>query len=88
MRLRTRVIVGASFALGYYFGAKAGRERYEQIRKGLDALPIGAAASKARALADLGVERVRRAISREPASPLHAVATPEDAARAAQLSSR
>jgi hypothetical protein len=87
MRLRTRVIVGVSFALGYYFGAKAGRERYEQIRKGLDALPIGVAATKARALADLGVERVRRAVSREPAT-LRAVETPEDVARATQLSSR
>ena len=36
MRFRTGVIVG--LGLGYYFGAKAGRERYEQIEEWLDRL--------------------------------------------------
>jgi len=31
MRFRTGVLAG--FALGYYFGTKAGRERYEQIEE-------------------------------------------------------
>ena len=31
MRFRTGVLAG--FALGYYFGAKAGRERYQQIEE-------------------------------------------------------
>ena len=31
MKLRTAVLIG--FAVGYVLGAKAGRERYEQIRK-------------------------------------------------------
>ncbi|HEY6533635.1 MAG TPA: YtxH domain-containing protein [Acidimicrobiales bacterium] len=34
MRFRTGVIIGA--AVGYYYGAKAGRERYEQIDAVLD----------------------------------------------------
>lgn len=36
MRFRTGLIVG--LGLGYYFGAKAGRERYEQIEEWLDRL--------------------------------------------------
>ena len=36
MKFRTGLLVGA--ALGYYYGAKAGRERYEQIDRGLDKL--------------------------------------------------
>jgi hypothetical protein len=34
MRFRAGLLVG--FAVGYYFGAKAGRERYEQIEEWLD----------------------------------------------------
>jgi len=34
MRFRTGVIIGA--AVGYYYGAKAGRERYQQIDAVLD----------------------------------------------------
>ena len=61
MRLRLGFITG--FALGYYLGAMAGRERYEQINKllrqaqGSDALE--GAAGKARAVVDLGRERAR-----------------------------
>lgn len=36
MRARTGVIVG--FALGYYYGARAGRERYEQLDRVLVAV--------------------------------------------------
>ena len=36
MRFRTGLVVG--LGLGYYFGAKAGRERYEQIEEWLDRL--------------------------------------------------
>ena len=89
MRIRTKVALGTSFALGYYFGAKAGRERYEQLRKGLDALPVGKAVGKARALGGLAIERVRSLATRdEQPVPLRPVTSPEDAARAAQLSSK
>jgi hypothetical protein len=53
MRFRTGVLVGA--VIGYYFGAKAGRERYEQLRKVVE---------KGGALVALGRERLR---PREPA---------------------
>jgi hypothetical protein len=36
MRFQTGLIAG--LALGYYFGAKAGRERYEQIERYLEQL--------------------------------------------------
>jgi len=54
MRLRLGLVVG--FGVGYYLGAKAGRVRYEQIRRTLErAQPLG----KAVALAELGLERLR-----------------------------
>ncbi len=34
MRFRTGVLIG--LAVGYYFGAKAGRERYDEIEAWLD----------------------------------------------------
>jgi hypothetical protein len=57
MRFRTGAIVG--FAVGYYLGARAGRERYEQLRRVLAALPLGPAVEKGQALVELAVERVR-----------------------------
>lgn len=55
------VIVG--FSAGYYLGAKAGRERYEQlnrtIRKVKRSDAFDTATEKAKAVVDLGVERAR-----------------------------
>jgi hypothetical protein len=51
------------FGAGYYLGAKAGRERYEQINKWIDRArgseAYETATEKARAVLDLGVERAR-----------------------------
>ena len=61
MRLRVGFIAG--FALGYYLGAMAGRERYEQInrllRQAQGSNAFEGAADKARAVVDLGRERAR-----------------------------
>jgi hypothetical protein len=61
MRLRVGFIAG--FALGYYLGAMAGRERYEQInrllRQAQGSNALEGAAGKARAVVDLGRERAR-----------------------------
>jgi hypothetical protein len=57
MRFRTGAILG--FAAGYYLGARAGRERYEQLRKVLEAVPFGLAVEKLQAVVELAVERVR-----------------------------
>jgi hypothetical protein len=57
--MRLRIGTVAAFAAGYYLGARAGRERYEQIRKALDALPLGRVLSKAQAVGELALERVR-----------------------------
>jgi len=54
VKMRTGLVVG--FAVGYYFGSKAGRERYEQIRSWLDQV---APAEKVRAAVELGIERLR-----------------------------
>ena len=64
MRFRLGVITG--FAAGYYLGAKAGRERYEEINRAIDRLrgseTFEAAGDKARAVIDLGVERAKEAV--------------------------
>ena len=59
MRFRTGLLIG--LAVGYYFGTKAGRERYEQIQEGLANLVDGALGRKVRAGIELGLERVRTA---------------------------
>ena len=61
MRFRLGVMVG--FGVGYYLGAKAGRERYVQlnamIRKVKRSDAYEEATDKARAVVDLGVERAK-----------------------------
>jgi hypothetical protein len=61
MRFRLGLIIG--FGAGYYFGAMAGRERYEQmnrlIQRAKESDAFDTATDKARAVVDLGVERAR-----------------------------
>ena len=57
MKVRAGLLIG--FGVGYYLGARAGRERYEEIRDVLNELPLGAAIEKAQALVELALERVR-----------------------------
>jgi hypothetical protein len=59
MRFKAGLVIG--LGVGYYFGAKAGRARYEQLRDWLH----GPAADKARAVIDLGVERARDLVDRD-----------------------
>jgi hypothetical protein len=58
---RFRIGLTLGFATGYYFGTKAGRERYAQIRRTIGRLrrngPLGTAVGKAKAVVDLGMER-------------------------------
>ena len=64
MRFRLGLLIG--FGTGYYLGAKAGRERYEQIngwiRQAKESDAFETATDKARAVIDLGVERARDAV--------------------------
>jgi hypothetical protein len=57
MRFRLGVAIG--FAAGYYLGARAGRERYDQLRQGMARARDSRVLEKARAAVELGVERVR-----------------------------
>ncbi len=61
-----RIAFGAGFGLGYYLGAMAGRERYEQInglaRKVKSSDAFRTAEEKAKAAVDLGVERAKDAV--------------------------
>jgi hypothetical protein len=72
-----RLGLGIGFAAGYYLGAKAGTERYDQINRWIDRTrqseAYGNVTEKARAVADLGVERARDLVQggngEEPAEP-------------------
>ena len=67
MRLKRTAIVGsAGFVAGYYLGARAGRKRYDQMRR--VAGPIGTAFSKGAAVVQLAGERFRRDESDQPAA--------------------
>jgi DNA-binding PadR family transcriptional regulator len=57
--MRFRVGLLAGLAVGYYLGTKAGRERYEQIRRWLDDARQSRPFEKAQAAVELGLERVR-----------------------------
>jgi hypothetical protein len=58
--MRFRVGLLAGFAAGYYLGSKAGRERYEQIRRWIDDARQSRPVEKAQAAVELGLERVRK----------------------------
>jgi len=57
MKFRTGLAIG--FAVGYYLGAKAGRERYFQMRSRLLELGRAEPVAKTIAAGQLVVERVR-----------------------------
>ncbi len=58
--------VAVGFAAGYYLGAMAGRERYEQINRLLtrarESDTLDTVGEKTRAVVDLGMERARDAV--------------------------
>jgi hypothetical protein len=53
--MRFRVGLGIGFGIGYYLGARAGRERYEQLRRLIARTPF----VKVQAAVELGRERLR-----------------------------
>jgi hypothetical protein len=57
--------LAVGFCLGYYLGARAGRERYEQIRAWLGQTPL----AKIQAVVDLGRERLRNAAPSDAVVP-------------------
>jgi hypothetical protein len=72
VRFRFGLIVG--LAIGYYFGARAGRSRYVQmerwLQKARESDVAEAAAEKAKAVIDLTVERARDLLPQTaPTSP-------------------
>ncbi|MFZ4585411.1 MAG: hypothetical protein ACOYNI_09315 [Acidimicrobiia bacterium] len=57
MRFRTGVVIG--FGVGYYLGAKAGRERYFQLRTQMQKMARAEPVVKAIAAGQVLAERVR-----------------------------
>lgn len=68
MRFRLGLLTG--FTAGYYLGAKAGQQRYQQIQrllnKAKDSDLVETATEKAKAVMDLGVERAKDLVERGP----------------------
>jgi hypothetical protein len=60
MRLGYRVPLVAGFGLGYYFGSKAGRVRYDQIQRWLHNARKSGPVEKVQAAVEPVVERIRR----------------------------
>jgi hypothetical protein len=60
MRLGYRVPLVAGFGLGYYFGSRAGRERYEQIQRWLRNARKSGPVEKAQAAVEPVVKRIRQ----------------------------
>jgi hypothetical protein len=67
MGFRTGLLVG--LGAGYYLGARAGRQRYEQIQRVLNKARrsdlVEGATDKAKAVVDLGVERAKDLTNRK-----------------------
>jgi len=63
-RIRIGFVMG--LAVGYYFGAKAGRERYHQLNELMNRVghssPVDSAADKAKHVIDLGYEKAKDGI--------------------------
>ena len=57
MKFRIGLVLG--FGLGYYLGARAGRARYEQMRRRLERLRDSRLFERMQAAVELGVERLR-----------------------------
>ena len=57
MKFRIGLVLG--FGLGYYLGARAGRARYEQMRRRLERLRDSRLFERMQAVVELGVERLR-----------------------------
>ncbi len=57
MKFRLGLVLG--FGLGYYLGARAGRARYEQMRRRLERLRDSRVFERMQAAVELGVERLR-----------------------------
>jgi hypothetical protein len=77
MKFRIGLLIG--FGVGYYLGARAGRARYEQMRRRLERLRDSRLFERMQAAVELSVERLR---TDEPASPpLHLVETAETVSR-------
>jgi hypothetical protein len=70
-KFRAGAVVG--LAAGYYLGTKAGRTRYEQIRRGIDVVrrrskavdDAATAVGRAMAVVDLSIERIHPAASHD-----------------------
>lgn len=67
MRMKTRMILSVGFVAGYYLGARAGRQRYEQMNRIMGMIrrstPAHMAADKAKEVAADGMHTAKDKVS-------------------------
>jgi hypothetical protein len=63
---RFRIGLGLGLAVGFYFGARAGRERYDQINRTVSRIRKTKPLHKVKAAVDLGRERIRTRSGDQP----------------------
>jgi hypothetical protein len=89
MRFRLGLMTG--FAGGYYLGAKAGRQRYDQINRALRQARgsdrLEAATGRAREVLEEGADKARSLLERRAGNG-HVEPTPDDLAAGGYSSSR
>jgi hypothetical protein len=65
--MKNRLILGAGFVAGYYLGAKAGRQRYEQLNrligKARRSTPATMAGNKAKEVAEESFDKAKDKVS-------------------------
>src|SRR5437764_7600153 len=64
--MRNKLVFGAGFATGYYIGARAGRQRYDEMNRQLRKLrrspKVEAVADKAKSVLDEGVDKAKAVV--------------------------
>lgn len=78
--MKWRLALVAGFVVGYVLGARAGRARYEQLRRRLERLRDSRVFDRLQAAVELGVERLRHDEPVPGAPPSPAVDLTVDAA--------
>lgn len=78
--MKWRLALVAGFVVGYVLGARAGRARYEQLRRRLERLRDSRIFDRLQAAVELGVERLRHDEPAPGAPPSPAVDLTVDAA--------
>lgn len=73
--MRLRIGLATGFAVGYYLGSRAGRERFEQIndviRRFMESPQVETATERAKEVIGSGIDRAREMVESRAGNGLH-----------------